>query len=667
MPVRTEKRKDTLVHTADLSRVPDLDMTSPRWNLSDGQASEVLGLDVVTPGNFYQPEFGRMPVGGTLGFISELVVQESSLSSVCELNADAWVKERKFFTNIDLHSASEYRGFHLRTGTTASYTHSTGILLRTDFFTKYAHRVGDRICIHSPKDLRGTHSVLEKIDNSSIRIRVQNSSARDATVDEAILIQGRWTCMGIEVAGSTIGRPEIAGTFALLVKGPDLYDVEGPWSDDVHRGHVILNEDQRAGNYYSNSLMREEVYGAVTYARRNDAVVVGSGTGWATTNAYRCTIQYSAHHDHRGFLVSDGRRFWLHQKRQYSLLLDLGDDSFLGTQWRAGRIAANRFLLTSPKHIPRVLHLARGASLPATIEYPEEVLAGCIAPRKDFLRGQVDQWGNINDPSWRAKDVGTETTHGNLSAGTGMKVMVRGVSLVDNVVSGFVHVTEASVDLTPGRGVTADSTIATVEGGSVGIAPLGFASTVGIFPIGFGPVMHRRMDYLEVWRTAAVYPTTYYLESRIPIDHFSGEPWGSSLTGARGLIIGDLDTEYSSYGSSHYPIELNDDDLPGLTVLTSAELAASVGLPPICREVVSLLGVTLCFGKADVEKEEPPLYSRDFYCTAATYSGGNRRFTCTDFFTKYSFKKGDQLVVLFGGAEGGETVRPGVYDIVAST
>jgi hypothetical protein len=311
-------------------------------------------------------------------------------------------------------------------------------------------------------------------------------------------------------------------------------------------------------------------------------------------------IDYAITVDRNGILVSNGRKFWLLQGGTYYQVMDLGSDDYLGERWSGSMIANDRILLTNAKRPPRLFFFRD--SLPNAEVSPTGNYAGLGTPVKpphkepDYT--DVPIAGNV--PSWLAS-VGGEGT-GSLSAGV-YRAMVRMVNLNDGGQSRFVRVF-SNAD----RTTDALTVLAT---GSFRVFSWVTAATAGQPP--FDP----RWTHLELWRTEAD-GAEYFLVGRVPIVSFANEYLADSAvagnSGTNSLI--SVDTARYQAGSI-----ISDANLNRRTVLTVSEILAGYR-PPVCREAVSVQGVTICAGKADAAADpHVSQYAYGYFCHDTTGAG----------------------------------------------
>jgi hypothetical protein len=460
-----------------------------------------------------------------------------------------------------------------------------------------------------------------------------------------------------------------------LVKSPELYAEEGPWDSETVNAVGSVNEDFHladAGTFRVDSLK--------SLANPNDALVfaTASETSNLENNLAKVNLTYTKTVDYRGFLVSNGRKFWLQQHGTYVKVLDLGSDSFLGMVWKGAKIATNRIMLTNSSQPPRILHLDRVSTLAG-----DETFAGCISPEKPEGQEQYEGFHQddvIRQPSWIMEAFDTDSgflqPKTETSEPTRLWAMVRGVNLVDGIASNFVRVTSGTVpdttqvqtgvsgvdDAVKSLSITHENSEAAVcvqtdseEGQGVDVGS-NFAAKGS-----FTPPIHSRITHIEIWRTqlsgtnVATVPGAFYLESRILIADLEFNEMAFDQNGNRfALIDGN-----SGVGPSknRHPIRLGDSDLLKFPPLSDIEFVSN-GLPPICQDVLSLSDVTFCFGKSDSAVSLATLFGINFRFGETGYDGLNDEIdvaesTGQDLIvgTKgYVQKKGDKLVFVYGGS-----------------
>jgi hypothetical protein len=583
---------------------------------------------------------------------SSIPVADRPLTSVIPVGVVASVPVRTSALE-SIGNASELVVVPVIDGT---YTASTGevnlgVSLSTPL-SNYVLRLNDVLLIHSPSSLQGVYPVRTRVDGD--KITIDAGLAPDASSVECALIQGE------QLFVDQITDPVTSEVETWVVKSGELYDLQGPWLAECENSVFSVNASRRQEETITEVVRRVEAY-----AQERDALVLKSvslGSGEETASIV-CTQTV----DRRGFIASNGRKFWLQQGGIYTLLLDLGSDDFLGEVWKGALIASNRLMLVSPKFAPRILHLRRDGSTPLS-ELGDEILAGCVSPQKPFGVEVFDETqSRFDNPSWLGA-IRAGSIDGDLTVGSSLRVLVRCVNLDDNLVSKFVPVLTAENSTFP----------TTVETSSPGltftISQAGQALTVFTsvnqddITEGWPPIIHGRTTHIEVWRTQSSQSSAFYLESRIEIgDLERGEDVAPRVLLADRALLNSL-THTSGGEAKGLPIRLSDTDVQSLPIATETVLNSG-GLPPVCRDVVSLNGVTFCFGQASADRVNPVLYAKNFFGENGKYTSATGLFEGTDeavnYFDTYDFQVGDQLVVIEPGSDPdtGIGIPRGVYDI----
>lgn len=636
------------VHDLSDPRI-NLDLSSPLWALKKGQASEVFGLDVVSP-NRFKPDPWRRPVGVSIP------VADRPLTSVIPVGTKVTVPTRITATHR-LGGSTVSFIFFLRLAD-ASYINSgvgAGQVIFADPgetpLLNYVFRTDDVLLIHSPSALRGAHPIRSKVDQRIITIDAGlGVDASDNLI--CALVQGEQLINHILLTNEETGVVE-----DWIVKSKELYDKQGSWPAACVDVTMNVNADARKGTSISPVIRRVD-----SYAQIDDALVFDlNATVLTDADESKVSVICTEEKDVRGFVVTNGRKFWLQQNGAYTLLLDLEDDDFLGTVWKGAQIATNRLMLVSPDFAPRILHLNRDGTQVLSAE-GDEILAGCLPPNKPNT-DSFDETKNIRRwPSWLMERNGNE----DITAGASMRVLVRGVNLQDNLVSKFVPVFLAAGLIFP----------TTVDGINITILDMAEGNGASVFTVvnrddvseGAPPVIHRRITHIELWRTQSAVPSAFYLENRMEIvdyDRGEGVDLGSPPVDRvwfEALVPG-------TQGGGPEPLVLSDTDLIGLPVATDTILNSG-GLPPVCRDIISFRGITFCFGRASEEREKPVLHARNFYSNNAGYDTSTGGIADGNYYTNYNFLEGDQAVVVWGGhdsAGSGISVPIGVYEITAAT
>jgi hypothetical protein len=288
---------------------------------------------------------------------------------------------------------------------------------------------------------------------------------------------------------------------------------------------------------------------------------------------------------------------------------------------------------------------------------------------------------------------------GETTLGTEMRVYVRGINQEDSLASDFVPVAECvdtaaniSDNLPPfesdntNENIEVSADIAGTPAYSVFTGNFGERVT-GLIPYTpTPPPWHSRIREIEVWRTQSATSSSFYREATIQIPNPEwGEPIRSGSTEASKMRM--TVAPYPGVHNVYLPIRLSDDNVSGLGSninlisdggpLNNVEFSSG-GLPPVCKDVVSLRGITICLGKADKSPERPVIYSRDYHVLTAKYTTADGRIVAdatnpfttapwTHYVSNPSGSEGtaldqlnvDELVVVFGGYESsGATFLP---------
>lgn len=615
----------------------ELRQTESPWALKDGQASDILGLDVITDRGF-RPDRGRRPIPELLD------AEDRPLVWVYPFDAEALVPVRV----SALHKIQGLTDVYtLASGGGSVYDTVDGTLIQAGLFANYPWREGDIALLNRDDDgFNLAAPIIGFTDNDEILLPPGLTSGDEGDLG-VVILHGR-QIIALTVAGRT-----------WLIMSPQLYAETGGWSEEMVDSLVFFNSDKRLAT--GRELGVEEV---TTFGQTNNALKL-NGT-FSPGDDGKVSVVGAVRKDRRGLVLSNGRKFWLLQSGVLTLLMDLNSDEFLGVRWRMARIASNRFMLVHPSFAPRILHLHR-----SFVEAADDALAGCIAPVKPSTLETLTDTDRRN-ASW----LMAKTTGGDLSAGT-LQVLVRGVNLEDGIYSNMVPVTTAGN--LAGNPTTASGTTPNLKKLTV-VAD----DRVSVFTqinsedditgaadnVGFTPPIHSRITHIEVWRTQAGVNSGFYLETRMFIA--DPLPGNELMTSSAGTVKGRGWFAQTPPGT--FPINLSDTDVLGLTQLSDAE-RFSGGLPPICRDVVSLLDTTICFGKSDALPESPMAYARNIFTTTASYNPATGAVIfdggiVTSEYDTYVFKTGDVLVVTYHSKEVDEVsdaLPPGEYAITGSS
>lgn len=595
----------------------ELDLTSAPWHLRDGQASVVVGLDVTRTGGI-RPGGGRKMLGVSLPVADRDVTAAGGIA----FRGRTAVRYRRLIGTP--HPFDSQGGYVTRTSTGATYDDVGGAngdhsVTKTNAFSTYEFRAGDRLVVTAPAANKGVYQIAAKIGSNEILL--QSSAGADTST------------MKFSLERFPALYHTLEGTFTAetaLMKSTFLHDLEGGWPAEMVGAVVVFNADSRMSSSIKNVARRIESISTTMLSddtiNWTDAV---SGGNLAETD--KVSIVYAADFDRRGIWVTNGRKFWLLRDGAYTLYLDLGDDTYKGTVWHGARIANSLLMFVSPKYPPRILSLSRGPSSSAA---ENDTLAGLVPPVKPLIEDNE----TTTSRSWVfARDA----ANGSVSEGT-IRAKVRAVNLETGGQSEFVDVygtSGSSLELA----VTAGDTVAVYNKIGTGDDP---------------PPLHERWTHIELWRTRSLNDGVYFLERRVEIADLRNEEADATIEGTPIRSFWTLTSETPGDDG----LGLSDVELTGFPQLSNAELLAG-GLPPICRRVASLRGVTLCFGRSDADAADATLYSRPIYATDLSWSvsSPDHYLTRTNAFFNYTVKSGDQFVVTYGD----DSAELGVFDILS--
>ena len=622
MPSETVQDGESLRHIYDLtSPEVKLDLTKDRSLLKEPEVSEYTGFDILRRG-VLRPERGRKPVGISIPVADQPIVSAVGLSDLASV-----LRNRRY--SVDNNSL----GINANGADTGAYTASTGII--TSVAAGYDFTKGDVCAIYSPVSHRGVYPVLSRDTGASTLTIKTGIAGSDDTVIFDVFLNTPW------------GRRLVLNAAAAdwLVKSPALYDLEGPWEQAQADGFVFMNSDERVASETSAAKMT-----LASFYQKNDAL--DSGGNLAPSNFHKVQILDEPDGNLRGILMTNGRKFWLLQGGVLKLMMDLNDDDLLGQTWRHTRIARNRIMLVNKKYPPRVLHLDAKELTEGEVS-GEETLAGCITPIKP--REIENPNPDLNTvASWLGK--GFNNVIGGLTPSRNYKVKIRGVNLDDALESEFVQVLAAQNDSIPTDQSATKENILLASGDESITVFMSTESDTG----GFSPPLDPRITHIEVWRSTAALlvgddaPDVYFLESRMEIATLIA----NETQGTQNHVLFETSPRAESQ-----PVQIADTIITNFTPLTSEDLLAG-GLPPICQDVVSLEGVTFCFGKADTTVVEPVINATDYLTVDSdhTIASSKTRINGASEFTNYVFVAGDKFRILHGGRDAnGNTVPLGDF------
>ena len=476
------------------------------------------------------------------------------------------------------------------------------------------------LAIFSPAHLKGVWDVDTRVDANDITVVQQISTANASSV---IFSVERHRGYYGDLPGATAKKSLIKNWFE--------YQATGPWSEECVGGLIYINEDSRAKTPL-NVIRR--INSVSTTILENDTLNWKEALSAALSNDCKFSVVYSEPFDKRGVWVTNGRKFWLFRSGAFVQYLDMGSDDYIGKRWDVARISRNLVMFVNDSTPARVVRL----DSPSTDATANDLsLAGTVTPQKD----EQDESGAR---SWAMEaKADANNDNGALSAGV-YKIRIRAVNLDDGGESKFVdiyNVANTAASLT----VIANDAIS-VFTPTYGT---GLNATETTAFHGFGPPTHRRWTHIEFWRTNAA-GATYYLETRIPIQKYLNE----NIAATNAILNSGQIERTLEIGSLNYPVGLADSSATALTALTTADLLAG-GLPPICRKIASLAGVTICAGRAGLTPESASVDAVQYFApvSAATYTTVTRTFSRGGApNVTYTWKDGDKIEVTDGGDGG---------------
>jgi len=657
--VRTEDLSDAVRDTYDQSRIPVLDVDSPQWQLQEGQASVVVGLDVVRR-NRFRPERGRRGVG------LSLPEGEGPATTAFPVNSDTLVSQRIRGTFASLGADNMMHNQPL--ADEGSYTTASGALTKSGAFPFYNIGINETVLVRSRGNdeglLSGLFPVISRTNDNTIVIPANLTSSDLLDVD-FILTQGEYY----------IPKDN------HLIKSPALYDREGPWPESVEDSFLEVNSDQRARTPDSDSpdldndgIERFRIESRFTWGQKNDSIEVSSDVNLEIFRSGKFNILHLIPARQRGIIVGNGRKFWLFGEGTRKLVLDLGSDTFLGTSWEAARISTDKYMLVSSGFAPRILRID---SLEVSQETDDSSLAGLIPPRKPtevLENAPNDENDRTVNPSWVMDAIGSG---GSLTAGN-INVLVRLVNYDENLFSDMVSVVAGTItagnrDVLVTEGEF-DQTVG--DNDSIRVTANYNNSDRGSSDgVGWHPPIHTRASHLEIWRTISggggfLLEHVVEIASRTfnEVSDFeeTNEYWGYLLRPDPG----------KSASGDNIPLRVSDTDLQSFQVLSDQERRGN-GLPPICKDVVSMQGVTILAGRGKDSPEQPVIHAPNIqYLENAFFRSSSKLLSLSlvSPVNNWEFVDGDRIVVEHfdkatttsaPSSVEGRTIPPGTYDVAS--
>ncbi len=363
-----------------------------------------------------------------------------------------------------------------------------------------------------------------------------------------------------------------------------------------------------------------------------DVNTAGNFFAGKASTGFNFTLQWTEYFDKRGIWVSNGQKFWLLQNGRYTKYLDLGATSgTLGIEWRGAQISPNVFMFVHPNFPPRIISLESEPQSAALNEVDAtKYLGGLLTPdlgQRDYPPSQFV----ANTPG-----SGTLSLNASLSSGGSAKrvspgppgglstyrVRVRVIDERTGTVSRFVdasygaigYATLASADQSLQLNQTQTTMVLIVY---PHVAAFGPTIGEGFILDNFAgkaqfriPFKTARGTHIEFWRTtgggisffkelrkALAFPSTAFFNSvyaQIPNQKFLDATFSTKVTDIAPY------TDPLQKNGEHAAMNLPDFDLQRQQLMTFVDERAG-GLPPMCRDIISVLGCTLAGGANKLE------------------------------------------------------------------
>jgi len=570
MPIITDQQGEILVHRAYLSDPNvELDLTSDPWNLLIGQASIVRGVDVIHRGRL-APAPGRQPA--------------------CSNFIDSGTGEATGYVLTDASDPAK------------NWT--------PDALIGYWLLIEGSWDLITDNDATTITCATMPYQGSNLKYWIVQEPLADLLMAESADMNG-YSC--IRISGITNNGTTLPNHGYTMPANNQIKKTVAPyaWPSDVVGGYVYQDYDARN----NTPPILGKITAISTTTNADDTITFTPDTGHAT-NVMKFSVVYRVKSSKLGIWVTNGRKFWLLSGGVWTLYLDLGYDSYIGTQWHVCRIASHLVMFVSDTYVPRIVRLSDSeASEIAQADLPDcdGSLAGLVAPKKpEEYETSGNQDGN-EDKSWRAAKT---LSAGDLGTGT-YRILVRAVNVDDGAESECVPVYD--------NGDLDDQDIAN-DGKTIAVwSPCRDASGHWVCPY------HSRWTHIQIWRTA-VDGAAYFLERQIELPSPFSEWGGGSFWR---LVADDVAA-----------CQLSDTALAANTQLSANDLLAGKP-PPICKRALSVLGVTICFGAASDSAGGIWVYAKDFehHWDGMTYTLASRELSYSKEFTNYTRKDNDYYVI----------------------
>lgn len=570
MPIRNNIDSGRRFVEADLQISPlQLDLTSPRSALRDGQASVIVGRDVINGGRLAKAP-RRRPVGITYpaGMADDLDISRGGhpLTTAIPCNMRGNVVKRQGYSSGAAGTPGSYTWEYVQ------MQNAGGLLVLTD-----AGRIKYVDWPEGAKaSLAAGRSVSVVFDDHLPPVGSVNPKP----------VRAFGTVNGVgepQAPAVFIGSPEIppfgVGSFAL----------DEAWA-------TPLVDDNTAGGFFDDS----------------------------ASAGFNFSIVWQEYFDKRGIWVSNGRKFWLLQRGVYTEYLDLGESAgALGVEWRGAQISPNVFMFVHPKLPPRIIPLeAEPRTGPVNEVDATKYLGGVLAPelgQRDYPPAQF----------YAIVPGSTVLANASLSSGGATKRIDAGSGGVDaqyrlrlrvidertGAVSRFVDASALGFTLRSADQVVQISSANTNMVLYVAAHLAAYGPTVGNGFIldhytGEGqfriPFKTARGTHVEFWRTTkgginffrelrkglAFGASRFFDRTRAfrPNDKYTDPTFSTKLTEVSGF----------TQSGDHAVLNLPDFELQRKQLMGGVDERLG-GLPPMCLDVINVLGCTLAGGANDEE------------------------------------------------------------------
>jgi hypothetical protein len=676
-----------------------LDLTREPWNLPYGtHLSDSWGLDIIRPGGIRTMKpmrsvgISALSVGG--GGIGIPTININTAEPI------GW----------DSRAAVVYRGRYIHPGfdTNGYHRADDGALdLATWSYDEAGHAGGEANVLYNNTAFAHTAAGITRQTKEGCCLHVYSPTARAG----AYVVDGQtpssdstgtgsgdaWMSLDSAMGSGDGSQAEgnlkaichwkpgyVQGNYAMsadvspynfLMKNQLLHDIEGGWSTDLVGKIMYFDESEAWGGSDDYDNLRLRITGVVTVHNSNDTLTFEKVDGTLMTSAISSGTTFYVVRDNlyekSGVWLSNGYQFWLVSNGTVTHYFSLENNDRLGESWSIARISNSRIMFVNPNHEPLIMHISESAQGEAPTR------AGLFAPEwYESIEVDPTAGGTAQFPhSWQCK---TQDFSGNMPEDAEFRCKVRGVNLELGMASEFVDVFSETGRLDINSSGTAGGNVASAR-----IYTSGVSDDPASDPM--MPPYDPRYTHLEIWRTVAANASQtgfdpddlpglpYYLETRVELPRYFREDVPDDVTsGASG---GDQDY-WDSTGGPDWNIGLSNADLMNRPIATEEDYNGN-GVPPVCKAVVSLLGVTICAGKAEISDPKRTVYTRTFFSQGSndaslSVAGSTGTLTNTGAFADYNLRAGDQYVFVHAEREaslagGADNLYEEAFDITAKT